>query len=106
VGSGIRAIASRSDPAAYLRFPMERIVAAQPLANYRLWLRFTDGAEGEVDLSHLVGRGVFARWNNPAEFAKVVVDPKTRTVRWPGDIDLDPDVLYSKVTGKAIPEAA
>lgn len=85
---------------------MERIVAARALANYRLWLRFTDGAEGEVDLAHLVGRGVFAAWSDPAQFAKVGVDPKTRTVCWPGGLDLDPDVLYAKVTGKALPEAA
>jgi len=99
------------DPIAPLtiRLLMERIVAAQPLANFRLWLRFTDGVEGEVDLAHLVGCGVFSRWSDPAEFAKVIVDPKTRTVCWPWEgrgIDLDPDVLYAKVTGKAINEAA
>lgn len=84
---------------------MERIVAVKPLPAYRVWLRFTNGAEGEVDLSHLVGRGVFADWNDPAEFAKVSVDPATQTICWPGGIDLDPDVLYSKATGKAIPGA-
>ena len=34
--------------------------------NYRLWLRYDDGACGEVDLSHLVGQGVFAAWSDPA----------------------------------------
>ncbi len=85
---------------------MQRIVAAQARPGYRLWLRFTDGAEGEVDLSHLVGRGVFARWSEPAEFARVRVDPTTRTVCWPGDIDLDPDVLYAKLTGSPVPGAS
>ena len=84
---------------------MERIVSAQPRPAFRLWLRFTDGVEGEVDLSHLVGHGVFARWDDPAEFQKVRVDPETRTVSWPGDIDLDPDVLYAKVTGQPTPAA-
>lgn len=82
---------------------MERIVAAEARPGYRLWLRFTDGAEGEVDLSHLVGRGVFARWNDPTEFALVRVDPTTCTVCWPGDIDLDPDTLYARATGKPLP---
>lgn len=82
---------------------MERVVAVKPLPNYRVWLRFTDGAEGEVDLSKLVGRGVFASWNNPAEFAKVSVDPATQTICWPGGIDLDPDVLYHSITGKPLP---
>jgi hypothetical protein len=85
---------------------MERIVAAEARPNYRLWLRFTDGAEGEVELSHLVGRGVFARWSDPAEFARVQVDPTIGTVTWPGDIDLDPDVLYSRVTSTPLPGTA
>ncbi len=32
------------------------------LPNYRLWLRYEDGATGEVDLAHLVGKGVFKLW--------------------------------------------
>jgi hypothetical protein len=83
---------------------MERVIAVKPLPGYRLWLRFTDGAEGEVDLSSFIGKGVFGAWNDPAEFAKVSVDSKSRTVCWPGGIDLDPDMLYSKVTGKAVPD--
>jgi hypothetical protein len=82
---------------------MARIAAAEARPGYRVWLRFADGAEGEVDLSYLVGRGVFERWNDPDEFAKVRVDPETETVCWPGDIDLDPDVLYAKATGRPIP---
>ena len=34
--------------------------------NHRLWLRYDDGACGEVDLSCLVGQGVFAAWSDPA----------------------------------------
>jgi hypothetical protein len=82
---------------------MERIVSAIPLPGYRLRLRFTDGSEGEVDLSHLVGRGVFEAWRDEALFRQVRVDPLTRTVTWPGELDLDPDVLYHEVTGKPLP---
>jgi hypothetical protein len=83
---------------------MVRIAAAKAQPGYRLWLRFTDGAEGVVDLAHLVGRGIFSAWDDPAAFARVEVDPATGTVVWPAlGIDLDPDVLYSKVTGAALP---
>ncbi|MBI4688680.1 MAG: DUF2442 domain-containing protein, partial [Nitrospirae bacterium] len=37
---------------------MYRIIAVRPLENYRLWLRFSDGVEGIVDLSDFVGKGV------------------------------------------------
>jgi hypothetical protein len=76
-----------------------RIVAARALPNYRLWVRFHDGVEGEVDLSDLVGKGVFRLWKDPNEFAKVYVDPETETVAWPGGLDLAPDGLYRDLAG-------
>ena len=76
---------------------MHRIVAVQLLAQYRVKIRFSDGVEGEVNLSDLVGKGVFALWNDPAQFAKVTVDPQTHTLTWPGGIDICPDTLYQDV---------
>jgi len=32
------------------------------LSRYRVWLRYQEGTEGEVDLSHLVGKGAFSVW--------------------------------------------
>ncbi len=82
---------------------MNRITDVKPLPEYRIWIRFDDGAEGEVDLSDLVGKGVFAAWEDPEHFKQVFVHPESRTVTWPGDIDLDPDVLYHEVTGAPLP---
>jgi hypothetical protein len=82
---------------------MVRIASVKPLTGYRLELRFTDGRSGTVDLSGLVGKGVFAAWNDPAEFAKAFVNARTRTVTWPGGIDLDPDTLYAEATGQQMP---
>lgn len=77
------------------------ILAAKPRPNYRLWIRFSDGREGEVDLSSLVGKGVFARWDAPGEFEKVYIDQETKTVAWPGNIDLAPDALYQDLLNEA-----
>lgn len=79
------------------------ITQCRAMPNYRLWLRFDDGVEGTVDLSHLVGRGVFAPWSDPAYFARVTVDAQSRTVCWPNGADLDPYVLRSRITGEALP---
>jgi len=76
---------------------MHRIVAVRPLAQYRVWVRFSDGVEGEVNLSELVGKGVFALWNDPAQFAKVSIDPQSHTLTWPGGIDICPDTLYQDI---------
>ncbi len=29
----------------------------QPRPSYRIWLRYSDGVTGEIDLSHLAGKG-------------------------------------------------
>jgi len=79
------------------------IVAAKALGGYRLHLRFEDGAGGVVDLAPpLSFRGVFEPLRDPAYFAQVRVDPELGTVAWPNGADLDPDVLYGRVTGTPI----
>lgn len=74
-----------------------RITSAEARPNYRLWIRFSDGTEGEVDLSSLVGKGVFAAWSDPEFFARVEVNADSGTVTWPGEIDLAPDALYKDI---------
>ncbi len=81
------------------------IVEVKPLEGYRLWLRFADGASGEVDLERLIQfRGVFAPLTDRARFAEVRVNPDLGTICWPNGADLDPDVLHSHVTGKPLPD--
>ena len=82
---------------------MMRAVEARPLSGYRIWLRYADGVEGEVDLSHLAGRGVFKAWTDRAVFEGVHVD-RSGAVTWNEDIDLCPDALYLRLTGKAVEE--
>ncbi len=73
---------------------MHRIAEVRALRDHRVWVRFENGVDGEVDLAELAGKGVFAAWNDPGFFSKVAVDPVTHTLAWPGGIDLCPDALY------------
>ena len=79
------------------------VVAVKPLGGYRVYLRFQDGLEGELDLSRLIEfTGVFAMLRHEAEFEKVRVDPESGTIVWPNGADLDPVVLYSAVSGNPV----
>jgi hypothetical protein len=79
------------------------IVGAKALGDYRLHLRFEDGVEGVVDLApHLSFQGVFEPLRDPAYFAQVRVDADLGTVAWPNRADLDPDVLYGRITATPI----
>lgn len=76
-----------------------KILEARPVAGYKIWLKFEDGQTGEVDLSHLAGKGVFAYWNSYQNFQKIAVR-EGRSLVWDDEIDIDADSLYLKVTGK------
>jgi len=71
------------------------ITNVEPLAERWVRLTFADGAVHEVDLSGLLQTGgVLAPIRDDRSvFEAVAVDPQFGTIVWPGDIDLDPDVL-------------
>jgi hypothetical protein len=79
---------------------MLRPLGVRALPGHRLCLRYSDGTEGEVDLSRLVGRGVFTIWNQPGVFEAVTLGPG-RSVHWSDEVELCPDSLYLEITGKA-----
>jgi hypothetical protein len=82
---------------------LKDVVEVRPLGGYRVHLRFEDGVEGDLDLGRLIEfEGVFAPLRDEQEFAKVHLHPELGTIVWPNGADLDPDVLYARVTGKAI----
>jgi hypothetical protein len=78
---------------------MRRIAKVKVLPTYRLELEFDDGVSGTVDLSDNVGKGVFALWRDPLAFEQVRIGSSGELV-WGDQIDLCPDALYLKVTGK------
>jgi Protein of unknown function (DUF2442) len=75
-----------------------KITDVEPLEGRWLRLRFSDGAVKDVDLSGLLARGgVFARIRDDRSlFEQVRVNPESRTIEWPSDVDLDPYVLYGR----------
>jgi hypothetical protein len=74
------------------------------LGGHRLELTFADGVRGELDLADtVIGKGgVFAPLEDPKYFAQVSVNADLGTIVWPNDVDFDPEVLYSRVTGEPI----
>lgn len=78
---------------------MLKINKVSVIKKYCLELTFNDGVCGVVDLSDLVGKGVFDLWRDPQIFEQVQIGAFGELV-WLDKIDLCPDSLYLKVTGK------
>ncbi|MDP9172542.1 MAG: DUF2442 domain-containing protein [Planctomycetota bacterium] len=75
------------------------------LHDYLLELTFTDAFTGRIDFtSWIVGKGgVFLPLEDKNFFAQVSVNADIGTIVWPNDVDFDPEVLYSHITGQPIP---
>ena len=80
---------------------MLHIIDVRPTGGYRLWLRFDDGAEGEVDLGPELEGAVFVPLREPGVFAQVAVDPEVRTIAWPNGADFAPEFLRDLLRQRA-----
>ena len=82
---------------------MIRPIEVEAREQYRIWLRYSDGTTGEIDLSDIAGRGVFEKWKEPGFFEKVYI-AATGAIAWGDEIDLCPESLYIDITGKSVEE--
>ncbi len=78
---------------------MKKIIKVKPLEGYQLDITFDDGLSGTVDVSRLVGKGVFVLWEDYDEFRKVQIG-STGELVWSDQVDLCSDALYMNLTGK------
>ena len=79
--------------------PMPEPIRVEPREDYRIWVEYDDGACGEVDFSHKVGRGVFKVWDEPGVFERVHI-AECGGIAWSDELDLCPDAVYFRLTGK------
>jgi len=73
------------------------VTDAKYLRDYVIWLRFNDGAEGEVDLEPELEGEVFGPLRDLEQFKKFRVDPELDTVVWDNGADLAPEFLRAQI---------
>jgi hypothetical protein len=82
-----------------------KILSAKPLDGFKLHLKYNDGVEGTVDLSHLKGKGVFTWWEKDDNFSKVYID-QSGVIVWNENLDIDSLSCYLKITNQTFEEYA
>ena len=75
-----------------MEFPVIKSVSA--VRNYLLHVAFEDGTEGNYDVNHLAGKGVFLSWDSDNNFFKVGISNESGAITWPGEIDIDTINVY------------
>ena len=78
------------------------ITEAGYVADYKIKLKFRDGSTGIVDLSTYADKGnVFKAFQDISYFKKFRVE--YGTIVWgSGELDIAPETLYEKATGKKV----
>jgi hypothetical protein len=65
--------------------------------DYRIWLKFADGVEGEVELESELWGEMFEPLKDKARFAEFVLNNELGTIVWPNGADFAPEFLYQKL---------
>ena len=76
---------------------MIRLTGARLVSEFVVWLQFSDGVEGEIDLSGELDGPVFEPLRDPEVFGSFVVHEELHTLVWPNGADFAPEFLYDRV---------
>lgn len=88
---------------------MLHIKSVKYISDFKIYVAFDDGTEGQVDLKgHLEGP-IFEPLKDKEFFSKVTVDPELETIVWPNGADLAPEFvkeLHNNQNNKDAPKRA
>ena len=76
---------------------LPRVVDARYVSQFKVWVRFSDGAEGEIDLSQELDGPMFESLRDPQQFSRCSFNRELRTLVWPNGADLAPEFLRAKL---------
>ena len=76
---------------------LPRIVDAHYVSQFKTWLRYSDGVEGEVDLSRDLDGPLFEPLRDLEKFSRCSFNRELRTLVWPNGADLAPEFLRAKL---------
>lgn len=82
------------DSVTFIPHPMTPdIVSVAVLDDYLLELEFADGTVKTFDFTPYLSWSCYNELNNTEFFKLVTIE--NGTLMWPGDIDVDPEILYA-----------
>lgn len=81
------------------------VIEARHVRDYRVWLKFQDGTEGEIDLKNELWGEAFEALKDISFFHNLRVDPELHTIVWPNGADLAPEFLYHQLRSDPAPDS-
>jgi hypothetical protein len=82
------------------------IAATADPGTHTVALTWANGAKTVNRFAHLVGKGVFRAFADPAFFAQVRIGENGRSLEWPDELDFCADALWFEVHPEEAPQQA
>ena len=76
---------------------MPKLIEARYVRDFVIWVRFSDGSQGEVDLAGELDGPIFQPLHDLPYFRSFVLSPDLHTIVWPNGADLAPEFLHERV---------
>ena len=77
---------------------MIKLIEAKYVRDYLVWVRFDDGATGEIDLADRLFGPVFQPLQDPDYFKTFEVHAELHTLVWANGADFAPEFLHERVS--------
>ncbi|MCP4762154.1 MAG: DUF2442 domain-containing protein [archaeon] len=74
-----------------------RIVEAKYIGEYTLFLRFSNGTEGEIDFEKELTGEIFEPLKDITFFKEFAINHEIHTIVWPNGADFSPEFLYENL---------
>jgi hypothetical protein len=76
---------------------LPKLQEAKYQGDYRIWLKFADGVEGEADLEKELWGEMFLPLKDKKRFSEFLLDDELETIVWPSGADFAPEFLYQQL---------
>jgi len=78
-----------------MRWFMNKVVSVEPRDNYILFVKLSDGKQGEFDVSAYLDKGIFTELKDRRYFNQV--KPAFGGVVWPNEQDFSADTIETEM---------
>jgi len=85
---------------------MLEVTKAKYLEGYTIWVEFSDGSSGAVDLTDALWGPMFEPLRHMESFRKFNVSEVLHTLVWENDADLAPEYLHARLRSGGRPAAS
>lgn len=76
---------------------LPKLQEAKYQGGYRIWLKFADGIEGEIDLEKELWGEMFEPLKDKNYFSQFSLNGELETIVWPNGADFAPEFLYQQL---------